>query len=88
MSTLVYLKDIFNEEFIQYEIKNNVRFYRKSYGYTQQQLADMVGVSKNTIYNIESDRNLPAISTLMLILKVFNDPHDLFYLQYVIGVKK
>ena len=61
-------------------IYNSLRFFRKLYGYTQQDLADLVGVSKNTIYSIERGSFYPNLHTTMNLLRVLHcDFDDLFY---------
>ena len=64
-------------------IHNNLKSIRKSKGYTQQDLADLVGVSKNTIYSIEKEEFYPNLHTTMNLLKVLHcDLDDLFYTEY------
>ena len=48
-------------------LKNHLKEVRKEKGYSQQQLADEVGVSRNTISSIETGQFNPT-SKLSLIL--------------------
>lgn len=52
-------------------MKNQIREYRKLRGFTMQQLADMVGVSLNAIYEYETNKYQPradVIDKLLLFL--------------------
>ena len=66
-----------NEELI---LKNRLREVRKAKGYSQQSLADEVGVSRNTISSIETGQFNPT-AKLALILCIALDEkfEDLFY---------
>lgn len=54
---------------------------RISYNLTQKQLADKLGVTKQTVSNWENDNILPSIETLMRICQFFNVSTD-----YVLGL--
>ena len=56
----------------QLVLKNNLRLCRVEKGYSQQQLADMVGVSRNTISSIETGQFNPT-AKLALILCIALD---------------
>jgi len=66
-----------NEELV---LKNRLREVRKAKGYSQQKLADEVGVSRNTISSIETGQFNPT-AKLALILCIALDEkfEDLFY---------
>ena len=61
-------------------LKNNLKESRMAKGLSQQQLADMVGVSRNTISSIETGQFSPT-AKLALILCIALDKkfEDLFY---------
>lgn len=61
-------------------LKNNLKEARSERGFSQQQLADMVGVSRNTISSIETGQFNPT-AKLALILCIALDKkfEDLFY---------
>ena len=61
-------------------LKNRVRDARQEKGYSQEQLAEMIGVSRNTISSIETGHFSPT-AKLALILCVALDRkfEDLFY---------
>ena len=54
---------------------------RNSYSLTQKQLADKLGVTKQTVSNWENDNILPSIETLMRICQFFNVSTD-----YILGL--
>ena len=64
----------------QLVLKNNLRLCRVEKGYSQQQLADMVGVSCNTISSIETGQFNPT-AKLALILCIALDKkfEELFF---------
>ena len=61
-------------------LKNNLKASRSEKGLSQQQLADMVGVSRNTIRSIETGQFNPT-AKLALILCIALDKkfEELFY---------
>lgn len=61
-------------------LKNNLKAVRSERGISQQQLADMVGVSRNTISSIETLQFNPT-AKLALILCIALDKkfEELFY---------
>ena len=61
-------------------LKNHLKEVRKEKGYSQQQLADEVGVSRNTISSIETCRfNPTAKLALILCIALEKKFEDLFY---------
>ena len=61
-------------------LKNNLKVARSEKGLSQQQLAEMVGVSRNTISSIETGQFKPT-AKLALILCIALDKkfEELFY---------
>lgn len=51
---------------------NNVKAIREQNNITQEELARLCNVSKNTIYNIEKDRHIPNLLLAYKIKKVLN----------------
>ena len=61
---------------------NNIKKYRKMCGYTQKQLANLVGVSKNSISAFENGDYHPSAFVAYVLCEVLNVPfHDLFYIK-------
>ena len=52
-------------------VRNKVRELRLDKGWTQQQLADAVGVSRQSINSIERDRYVPSLVLALIFARVF-----------------
>lgn len=52
-------------------IINRVKELRTSRGWTQQQLAEAVGVSRQSINSIECNRYIPSLPLALLFAQVF-----------------
>lgn len=64
------------------EVKNRVQELRNKRGWTQQELADAVGVSRQSINSIERDRYVPSLPLALLFAKVFRcSTDDIFTLE-------
>jgi putative transcriptional regulator len=50
---------------------NRVKELRTSRGWTQQQLAEAVGVSRQSINSIECNRYIPSLPLALLFARVF-----------------
>ena len=57
-------------------MKNNIRVERAILDITQQQLAEAIGVSRNTINSIESGRYVPSTVLALKIARYFGKPTD------------
>ena len=57
-------------------MKNTVRVERANKDITQQQLADAIGVSRNTINSIESGKYVPSTVLALKIARYFEKPTD------------
>jgi putative transcriptional regulator len=53
-------------------MKNTLKVERAKLNLTQQQLADKVGVSRQTINSIEAERYIPSTSLAIKISNVFD----------------
>lgn len=61
-------------------LKNNLKTVRIEKGFSQQKLADLVGVSRNTISSIETGQfNPTAKLALVLCIALEKNFEDLFY---------
>ena len=52
-------------------IRNRVKELRNTRGWTQQQLAEAVGVSRQSINSIERDRYVPSLMLALSFSRVF-----------------
>jgi putative transcriptional regulator len=57
-------------------ILNRVKELRSARGWTQEQLADAVGVSRQSINSIERDRYVPSLPLALTFSRVFGCPTD------------
>ena len=63
-------------------INNCVRELRIERGWTQQQLADAVGVSRQSINSIERERYIPSLPLALTFARVFKcSTDDIFSLE-------
>ncbi|MBW2407614.1 MAG: helix-turn-helix transcriptional regulator [Deltaproteobacteria bacterium] len=57
---------------MDYKISDIVLFHRRKSGLSRNQLADLAGVGKTVIYDIEKGKETIRFSTLQKVLKVLN----------------
>jgi len=57
---------------LDYKLSEIVLFHRKKSGLTRNQLADLAGVGKTVIYDIENGKESIRLSTLQKVLKALN----------------
>jgi putative transcriptional regulator len=63
-------------------ILNRVREMRSERGWTQQELADLVGVSRQSINSIENGRYVPSLPLALTFARVFQcTTDDIFTLE-------
>lgn len=63
-------------------MKNNIKIERARHNLTQGDLAEKVGVSRQTINSIETKKYIPSAVLALKIAKIFNMPFDsLFELE-------
>ena len=58
------------------KVGNAVREFRKRAEFTQEELADALGVSRQTIISIERGRYVPSLPLALRIAKFFGCPTD------------
>jgi putative transcriptional regulator len=64
------------------KITNRVKGLRGELGWTQQQLAEAVDVSRQSINSIERNRYVPSLALALKFAKVFDRPaEDIFTLE-------
>ena len=61
---------------MEHGIQNRVKDLRLDRGWTQQQLAEAVGVSRQSINSIERNRYVPSLALALTFSKVFGCPTD------------
>lgn len=54
------------------EIAKTVRYFRKSSGLSQQKLAQLAGVGKTAVFDIEKGKLSIQLNTLLKVLQVLN----------------
>jgi len=57
---------------LEHKIGDLVLFHRKKSGLTRNQLADLAGVGKTVIYDIEKGKETIRFSTLQKVFKALN----------------
>ncbi|UCC20243.1 MAG: helix-turn-helix transcriptional regulator [Promethearchaeota archaeon] len=62
-------------------IKSNVKEYREALGLTQQELADKVGVSRQTIYYLEKGDYNPSLTLSFKLTEILEKPLELIFYQ-------
>jgi len=63
-------------------MKNNIRVERAIKNITQAELAELIGVSRQTINTIESNRYVPSTILALKIARVFGKPlEEVFMLE-------
>jgi len=55
-----------------HEIANLIHYYRKQSGLSQQELAQLAGVGKTVIYDIEKGKESVRLNTLLKVFYVLN----------------
>lgn len=69
---------------LRFELKNKLKIARASRNLTQAELADMVGVSRQTVISIEKGDYIPSSLLALTIAKVLEvDINEVFYLLSV-----
>ncbi len=70
-------------------IRNRVKELRTARGWTQEQLANAVGVSRQSINSIERDRYVPSLALALTFARVFGCSTDeIFTLEKEEGGKE
>ena len=64
-------------------IGKNLQKIRKSYGYTQERLAEEIECSARYISDIEQDRAKPSYESLVKICNIFNVGLDDIFCEYL-----
>jgi putative transcriptional regulator len=63
-------------------VKNKLKVFRAEHHLTQEQLADKLGVTRQTVIAIENNRYLPSLGLAFKISRLFKvQVEDIFYNQ-------
>ena len=63
-------------------MKNNIKVERAIKGMTQEELANKVSVSRQTINAMEANKYVPSTVLALKVAKVFNKPvEEIFFLE-------
>jgi y4mF family transcriptional regulator len=54
------------------EMGKTIRYFRKQSGLTQQQLAELAGVGKTVLFDIEKGKESVQLNTLLKVLDTLN----------------
>jgi putative transcriptional regulator len=66
----------------QHRIVNRVKELRTARAWTQEQLAEAAGVSRQSIISIERNRYVPSLELALVFARVFACPTDqIFHLE-------
>ncbi|GAA4171825.1 helix-turn-helix transcriptional regulator [Sphingobacterium ginsenosidimutans] len=60
-------------------MKNKIRIHRLMKNYSQAQLADLVGVSRQTINALEAEKYIPSTVLSLKISRVLQQPIELLF---------
>jgi putative transcriptional regulator len=61
---------------MEQSISNRVKEFRLASGWTQEQLASAVGVSRQSINSIERNRYVPSLELALTLARIFKCPTD------------
>jgi putative transcriptional regulator len=71
-----------SELYMSQQIRNRVKELRAERNWTQQELADAVGVSRQSINSIERNRYVPSLPLALTFARVFGcSTDDIFKLE-------
>jgi putative transcriptional regulator len=67
---------------LSYRIENKVKELRLAREWTQEQLAEAAGVSRQSIISIERNRYVPSLELALIFARIFACPTDeIFHLE-------
>lgn len=69
-------------------LRNTVRELRSQRSMTQQELADVIGVTRQTVIAIELDKYSPSLETAFRIARVFEVPLEQVFQYEARGARK
>ena len=73
-----------NQKIIPWQIGQIFYRYRKKLGWTQEQVANILGIERSAYSYYESGKTVPDLSTLILLSQIFNlNIHD--FINFIIS---
>lgn len=63
-------------------MKNNLKIIRAKMHISQEELAKLTGLSRTTINEIENEKTVPNVKTLLRISKALNEPIENIFLDF------
>ncbi len=70
------------------KLRSKIKEFREEKGLTQTELAERIGVSRQTIYSLEKGDYNPSLTLSLKIAEVLNKPlNNIFFLEPVIKIK-
>ena len=63
----------------RHDIHNSVRQHRLVRGMTQQELAERIGVTRQTVLSIEKGKYTPSVALALCIAAVFEVPVEVLF---------
>lgn len=63
------------------DFNQRLLFMRKSFNFTQKQLADKLGINERTYQRLETGKSLPSYKTINSIIEFFGQEHS----DYLLG---
>lgn len=70
------------------EVGNQIKKYRQSINLTQEELAEKIYVTRQTVSNWENGKNYPDLNSLIMLCDLFNISLDILVKGDVIEMKK
>lgn len=70
------------------EVGNQIKKYRQSIKLTQEELAEKIYVTRQTVSNWENGKNYPDLNSLIMLCNLFNISLDILVKGDVIEMKK
>ena len=67
------------------ELKNKLKEYRQESGFSQDKLAEKLGVSRQTIISIEKGRYNPSLPLAMILAELFETTVEKLFFLYKIN---
>lgn len=62
-----------------HQVSNRIKELRLARGWTQEQLADAAGVSRQSINSIERNRYVPSLELALQFAQIFDCPTDTIF---------